>query len=447
MLVMKKELYQIKETRSYKMKEHVNRYKYIYLISMMGFFITGILQYPNPIDFDSHHVFDKNVLGNIAPASWMGWFYPYLWKILYKATNTINSMGIFINLCYWISLPIIYINLFKNKNNTIKENRKYNFWYLIFILYPFAIKLVSPISNNVFVVSFLLLSMASYAVYNTYKNKGFLIISLILLVVVSLIRRDAFIFIAPLVIFFSVILANYNKIVTGLILGLLVLTYMGTNYLAIKDNPNYYEQQSEQITIDTLGLISLYDLTIMSFHKNELLLPDSILKEEFRNENRAKALQKISSIYNMVAIANWSIFEKEIPSLLLSETVWHSGLTLKQVIPIYIKNIPQYIQLKLKIFYKYLVFIWVTLFISLIGVILLFIKPCSLAFSQEQKHFCLTAIGASWISIGAIILAVMSVQYRYIMSSSILMWIISIYIFYTIISNYNIKVVFDKIED
>ena len=29
MLVMKKELYQIKETGSYKMKEHVNRYKYI----------------------------------------------------------------------------------------------------------------------------------------------------------------------------------------------------------------------------------------------------------------------------------------------------------------------------------------------------------------------------------------------------------------------------------
>ena len=430
------------------MREHINKYKYIYLISVIGFFITGILQYPYPLDWDSQYVFDTHVLGNMAPTSWMGWFYPYFWTILYKMTNNINSMGIFINICYWISLPIIYINLFKNKNNTIKENRKYNFCYLIFILYPLlTVELVTGVTNNIFLTSFLLLSMASYALYSTQKNKTYLIGTLILLLMISLIRRDAFILVIPLVIFFSIILANYNKIRTGLILGLLLLTYMGMNHLAIKDNPNYYERQSKQLTLDTLGLITLYDLTIMSHLKNELLLPDSILKEEFGGENRNTTLQFIRSIDFESLAFTWTPIENKIGYLLASGTVWHSGLSLKQAIPIYIKNIPQYIKLKLKMLFRFLKVLWITLFFSLVGAILLFIKPCSSLFSQEKKSFCLTAMGASWISTGVIILVVNSVQYRYIIPSSMLMWIISTYIFYTIVSNYNIKVVFDKIED
>ena len=153
------------------MTEHVNKHKYIYLISMIGFFITGILQYPYPLDWDSQYVFDTHVSGNMAPASWMGWFYPYFWTILYKMTDNINSIGVFVNVCYWISLPVIYINLFKNKNNTIKQNRKYSVWYLVFILYPFAVKLVTGITNNIFLTSLLLLSVASYTLYNTHKNK------------------------------------------------------------------------------------------------------------------------------------------------------------------------------------------------------------------------------------------------------------------------------------
>ena len=107
---------------------------------------------------------------------------------------------------------------------------------------------------------------------------------------IALIRRDAFIFITPLVIFFSIVLANYNKIRTGLILGVLLLTCIGTNYIVIKDYPNYDRG------IDTLGLLLVYDLTIISYLKNELLLPDSILKEEFGGENRDTTLQFIRSI-------------------------------------------------------------------------------------------------------------------------------------------------------
>ena len=429
------------------MVEHINKYKYIYVISVIGFFITGVLQYPYPLDWDSQYVFDTHVLGNMSPTSWMGWFYPYFWKFLYKMTNNINSMGVFINICYWISLPVIYINLFKNKNNTIKENHKYNFYYLVFILYPFAVKLATGITNNIFLTSLLLLSVASYALYSTQKNKVYLVITLILLVVISLVRRDAFIFITPLVIFFSIILTNYNKIRTGLILGVLLATYMGMNHLAIKDNPNYYEQQSKQLTIDNVGMITLYDLTIMSYFKNELLLPDFILKEEFRNENRNQVLQKIKSIYDMAEIDRGHIFDGTISPLLLSGTAWHSGLSAKDVLPIYVKNIPLYIELKLKIFLKYLTVLWLTLFLSFVGVVLLFIKPCSSLFSQEKKAFCLTVVGSSWISIGVTVLAANTVQYRYIIPPSMLMWIISIYIFYTIVSNYNVKVVFDKIED
>ena len=86
------------KTEFYKIIEHVDQYKYIYVISVIGFFITGVLQYPYPLDWDSQYVFDTHVLGNMSPTSWMGWFYPYFWKFLYKMTNNINSMGIFIQI-------------------------------------------------------------------------------------------------------------------------------------------------------------------------------------------------------------------------------------------------------------------------------------------------------------------------------------------------------------
>ena len=429
----------------YKIVEHINKYKYIYLISIIGFVITAILKYPYPIHWDSNYAFTRHSIDHLPPTNWMGWFYPYFWDIFYKMTNTINSLGVFIQIWWWVSFPIIYINLFKNEKNTMSGYFIYNFCYLLFILCPYYIlSTYNEMSNNYLVASFLLLSIALYALYNTHKNKLYIVSILILLVMISLVRRDAFIFVTPLVIFFSIILANYNKIRSGLILGVLLLTYMGANYLAIKDNSNYNSG------INNMGIITVNDLAIMSYLKNELLFPDSILKEEFRNENRIEVLQNINSLYSNYLTNKWFdgvTASSKISPFLLSGTVWHSGLSAKDVLPIYVKNIPLYIELKLKIFLKYLTVLWLTLFLSFVGVVLLFIKPCSSLFSQEKKAFCLTVVGSSWISIGVTVLAANTVQYRYIIPPSMLMWIISIYIFYTIVSNYNMKVVFDKIED
>jgi hypothetical protein len=77
----------------------------------------------------------------------------------------------------------------------------------------------------------------------------------------------------------------------------------------------------------------------MSYYKQELLIPDSVLKEEYRGENRNTVLQLIRSISIYDLAFGWSALQNQIGPLLVSETVWHSGLNLKQAFPIYLQNV------------------------------------------------------------------------------------------------------------
>ena len=412
----------------------------------MGFFITGILQYPNPIDFDSHHVFDKNVLGNIAPASWMGWFYPYFWKFLYDITGNQFIIGVVHNVLYWISISIIYINLFKNKNNTIKENRKYNFWYLIFILYPFAIKLVSPISNNVFVVSFLLLSMVSYAVYNTHKNKGFLIISLLSLLTASFLRREALILVIPIMVYFNFVFFNRKLLQTCLMSVLFLGIYSLINYSVVKKIPNYNDSTVSQ-SINTIELVTIYDLTVMSYYKNELLIPDSILKPEFQGENRYKIMDKIFQVGIPVLAFEWNPFSAAISPFLQTGTVWNAGLNIETLIPIYIDNVLFYIWLKINMLYGYLIPLVSFLILSIFAMNFLRNKRFQAIFSDDIRSLSWILIISSWIYSIVIILASNSIQYRYVISSTMLIWFVSVFILCQVFTNYKREVVWTKIED
>ncbi|WP_159428182.1 hypothetical protein [Brevinema andersonii] len=49
---------------------------------------------------------------------------------------------------------------------------------------------------------------------------------------------------------------------------------IGFNYLAKKNIKDY------DSTINSIELITIYDITGMSYYKKELLIPDEILKEE-----------------------------------------------------------------------------------------------------------------------------------------------------------------------
>ena len=425
------------------MKEHLTQYKYIYLISVIGFFITGVFAYPYHIHFDSNYTFTKYSLEQLAPTNWMGWFYPYFWDFIYKITNDKSSIGIFHNLVYWISMPIIYINFFQKKENIIKFNTKYHYWYMVLVSFPFAMGLLMGVTNNILLVSFLLLSVANFSIFLNNKNKEFLIISLILLLIVSFLRREALIIVVPLMIYFNLVFSNRKLLQTCLMSILFLGMYFIINYNVVKNIPNYNDS-TKSLSINTIELVTIYDLTVMSYYKNELLIPDSILKEEYRGENRNTFLQLIRSISIYDLAFGWTPLQNQIGPLLVSETVWHSGLSLKQAFPIYLQNIPWYLWLKLNMLYAYGTYLWGSLILSLITIVLLLKKSFKAAFPKEQKQFCIVAFISSWIFSVVIILSAVSTQPRYLIPSNLLLWITSIYILYTITTTYKINISYEE---
>ena len=425
------------------MKEHINQYKYIYLISIIGFLITGVLAHPYHIHWDSNYAFTTYSLDQLPPTNWMGWFYPYFWDLLYKITNDKSSMGIFHNLVYWISMPIIYINFFQKKENIIKFNIGYHYWYIALVSFPFALGLLMGVTNNILVAIFLLLSVANFSIFLTNKNKTFLIVSLILLLIVSFLRREALIIVIPVMIYFNLVFSNRKLLQTCLMSVLFLGMYTIINYSVVKNIPNYNDSTVSQ-SINTIELVTLYDLTVMSYYKNELLLPDSILKEEYRGENRNTFLQLIRSISIYDLAFGSTHLQNQVGPQLVSGTMWHSGLSLKQAFPIYLQNISWYLWLKLNVLYAYGTYLWGSLILSLITIVLLLKKSFKTAFPKEQKQFCIVAFIASWIFSIAIILSANSTQPRYLIPSNLLFWITSIYILYTITTTYKINISYEE---
>ena len=430
------------------MKEHLNQYKYIYLISVIGFILTGVLAHPYHIHFDSNYVFTKYSLEHLPPTNWMGWFYPYFWDLLYKITNNKLSIAIFHNLVYWISMPTIYINFFQKKENIIKFNTKYHYWYMALVSFPFALGLLMGVTNNILLVSFLLLSVANFSVFLNNKNKIFFVISLLSLLLAAFLRREALIIVIPIMIYFNLVFSNRKWLQTFLMSVLFLGMYSLINYSVVKKIPNYNDS-TISTSINTIELVTLYDLTVMSYYKNELLLPDFILKEEYRGENRNTILQLIRSISIYDLAFGWSALQNQIGPLLVSETVWHSGLSLKEAFPIYLQNVFWYLWLKLNMLYAYGAYLWGSLIFSLFTIVLLLKKRFQSAFPKDQKEFCIVAFITSWIFSVAIILSAMSTQPRYLIPSNLLLWITSIYILYTITTTYKIKINYEEraIED
>ena len=420
------------------MKEHFNQYKYIYLISIVGFILTGVLAHPYHMHWDSNYAFTKYSIEHLPPTNWMGWFYPYFWDLLYKITNNKLSIAIFHNLVYWISMPTIYINFFQKKEKIVKFNTKYHYWYIALISFPFAIGLLIGITNNILLASFLLLSVANFSVFLNNKNKIFLIISLLLLLIASFVRRDALIIVVPIMIYFNLVFSNRKWLQTFLMSVLFLGMYSTINHSIVKNIPDYDQG------ISSIEVMTISDLTVMSYYKNELLIPDSVLKEEYRGENRNTVLQLIRSISIYELAFGWTPVQNQIGPLLVSETVWHSGLSLKQAFPIYLQNIPWYLWLKLNVLYVYAAYLWGSLILSLITIVLLLKKRFQPAFPKDQKQFCIVAFITSWVFSVVIILSVNVTQHRYFIPSNLLLWITSIYILYTITTTYKININYEE---
>ncbi len=409
-----------------------NNYRYIIAISIVGFLLTGVLGYPYRINWDSNYTFTKYSIEGLPPTNWMGWFYVYFWDILYKITNTQSSIGVFHNVLYWVSMPIIYINFFEPISEAKKFKNSYNYWYMIVSCCPYIIPFLSGVSNNILVMSVILFGIALYTIHLKTRHKRYICLSFMVLLCASFLRRDSFIIVLPIVVYFGFVLMNRN-IIKGILIAILFVGTQSTIDYNVTQKYPLYDKPQNQYAIDTLGLTMFYDLAVMSYLKNELLIPDTILKPEYQSQNNTKVLTKIRSFkFNDIGFF-WHPIES-LGSFLESGTVWFSGLTIKDVLPIYIANIHWYIFVRGMVVLSYILSFIPVFFASFMAVWYLF-KRRDL-FSQEKIEFLLVIIVSSWIFSIVIGLSAVSVQLRYLEVSTVLMWIASGYVSSRIFPNF-----------
>lgn len=407
---------------------HIFLYKWIYFISFIGFIITGILCYPYGMHYDSKLVFMTQVVQNNNFGNWMGWFYPTLWKFLWSITKINNIIGVLSHLLYWISMPIIYIHLFKNPISE-KLFHPFIYWYLLLALNPFVIGALLYTTNNSLVLSFVVFSLALFLLSFQYKNYFYMILSLFILLAAAFTRRDSLILCIPLVWGYSCLF--YKKsLISVVTLAIFLGAFFSVNDFVTKNLKDYQYNinTSYETTIDTLGLISLYDLTAMSIYKKELLIPDSILQTNFQKENRFKIIDTLTNIGISKLAFEWNPFQNTVKEFLKSNNVWHSGLELKEALPIYLENWPTYLWFKLNIFYGYLIPLWPFLILGVLSLYILYYQPLRFLFSADMRYLLTLLVITGFIFDIAVILSTVSIQYRYIITANLLIWIVFVYI-------------------
>lgn len=417
-------------------------YRFIILISVIGFLITGLLAIPFYMYWgDSEYTFNKFSIEHFPPTNWMGWFYVYFWDTLYRITGAKASIGVFHNLAYWISMPILYINFFEQDN--IKQDKfftSYQLWYLLLVLNPIIIGFFFGITNNVFVASFLLITLALYSGYFKTGYRLWLWFALIFCLIMIFIRRDTLILVIPMLAYTSYILMN-KKIIQSILLTVFMLTIQQTIDETITNQiPYYNEYQAEQISIDTEGIVIAYDLFTMGYYKKEVLFPEFVLSEKYHGTNRAILKDRILGLNPYDAIFNWGVLQDFGWDIYKTGTVWYSGLKIRDTWKIYLENFHWYLWVKLNMFYAYSLYLWPQLILSIVAMIILFMKKTSSVFAGEKKNFMLMLILAAWIFSGAVILSVNSIQARYLIPSNILLWMTSLYVIRRFAMLYKIEI-------
>ncbi len=405
-----------------------NKYKSIIIISCIGFLITGIAASPfYMVWWDNEYVFNKFIIDGNPPTNWMGWFYVYLWEALYKITRYKNIIGVLHNLLYWIAMPVIYINFFKSKSIKL---------YLVLVLCPLIFPFLFNITNNILVMSMLALLTALYSLFLNTKNRAYLAVSYIIMIFMIWTRRDSAILVIPFMFYISYTLTGRKFLKSSLLCFVLFTVQSKADSYITSKIPDYSNQSPKTLSIDTLGLIMLYDLTAMSFYKNELLIPDSVLKPQDRDE----LLKTIKKYGAYEVVYNFDVLQG-LGYMLKSGTVWHSGLTFREVLPIYLQNIPYYIWLKINVFAGYMLYILPFMVLSIISMVFLFSKKFKELFDKDYREWLLVCVISGWIFITAVLLSVNGIQVRYTLNSNFIFWFAGVYVLGKVFGAYRLAFV------
>jgi hypothetical protein len=314
--------------------------KWLIWISLFGFLGTGILFYPYGITRDSQASFVAIYLGYAGNESWvginnwMGWFVPGLWVWLRSFTGLDSAIGVLHNLLYWVSMPVIYINLFP-RTESRRIFSAYNLWFLAFAFFPPLLISLANITNNVFLLSTLAFALAMLSFYPKYKSRWLLVTTMGVLLVATFIRRDAFLFSIPLVIGLGSLLFRW-KWVGALAIGMIFFAgFIGINKWAASGIEGYSSG------INSTEIIAIFDLVGMSAIKQEVLIPESVLKPEYQGDGKAKVLVQINAIKDLY---NDHYFYHDFA--VTEKPYWTNGLTLDKALPVYMANWPLYLQFR-----------------------------------------------------------------------------------------------------
>jgi len=322
------------------MSQKSNSLHWIIVFALLGFMGTGFLFYPYGITRDSQASFtaifsgfDSNVSW-VGINNWMGWFVPGLWKWLRSLTGLDSAIGVLHNLLYWMSMPLIYINLFPRTESRWLFS-PFNLCFLAFAFFPPVLISLANITNNVFLLSTIAFALAILSFYPKYKTLWLLVATMGVLLVATFIRRDAFLFSMPLVIGIGTLLFRW-KWVGALATGIIFFAgFIGINKWAASGIEGYSGG------INSTEIIAIFDLVGMSALKQEVLIPESVLKPEYQGEGKAKVLEQINAIKDLY---NDHYFYHEFE--VTRKPYWTNGLTLEKAIPVYIANWPLYLQFR-----------------------------------------------------------------------------------------------------
>jgi hypothetical protein len=321
-------------------KSNFSLQKQIQFISIFGFILTGIILYPYGITRDSQASFAAVYLGFDSNVSWvginnwMGLFVPSLWKWLRALTGLDSAIGVLHNLLYWVSMPVIYMNLFL-RTESRRIFSAYNLWFVAFAFFPPMLVFLMSITNNVFLLSTIASALAILSFYPRFPNRWLLVATMGVLLVATFIRRDAFLFSMPFVIGLGTLIYR-RQFVGALAAGMIFFAgFVGINKWVASGIEGYSGG------INSTEIIAMFDLVGMSALKQEVLIPESVLKTDYQGAGKAKVLEQINAIEDLY---NDHYFYHAFQ--VTQKPYWTNGLTLDKALPVYMANWPLYLQFR-----------------------------------------------------------------------------------------------------
>ncbi len=315
------------------------------IIAAAGFIATGVLFYPYGITRDSQASFVTVYLGFSANESWvglnnwMGWFVPSIWSGLRSLTGLNHVVGLLHNFLYWVAMPVLYRNLFPGSSNG-RFFSAYSGWFVAFAFFPPVLLMLTSITNNVLLLSLIAVALAVLSFRLDTKRTWPVIAAMAVFLAAAFVRRDAVVFILPMVAALGLLLASRRWLGGVGAVAVFLLLFVGIDKVATSRIKDYAE------AINSTEVIAIFDAVGMSDIRQEVLIPDDLLKPEYRDANRFRVLEQINAINvdGRRDLYNDHYFYHGFE--VTERPFWTNGLNLAKALPVYLANWPTYLQFR-----------------------------------------------------------------------------------------------------